>query len=421
MPEPDLPTLVRRLAAEAKQAARVLAQASTHSKNTVLERVSRALRGPPGGDVLEANERDLAIAQDLNLSASVADRLRLDALRLESIAASIDAVRVLPDPIGEITALRGLDSGIRAGRLTVPLGVIAIVYEGHPSLVAEAATLCIKSGNACVLRGGKEAFHSSAALGALFADALRAEGLPPSAVCLLPSTQREAALALLRLDDLIDVAIPRGGDTLSRFVAEHARMPVLRHDRGVCHIFIDESASYDKAERIVLDGKLALPSAANATETVLVARPAADVLPRLCAVLSERGIEIRGCDETRALFASSRLSAEPSYGREHFDLVLNVKVVDGFEAALAHIAEHGTRHTEVIVTERQGSAQRFLHEVDASAVMVNASPRFNDGAELGLGTEIGLSTNKLHVYGPMGLSALCAKKWIVIGDGQTRG
>jgi glutamate-5-semialdehyde dehydrogenase len=422
MPETDLKTLVRHLASEAKQASYALARAGTHTKNAVLGRVSAALRGPRGGDVLEANERDLTIAQDLNLSAAMVDRLRLDAARLESTARDIDAVIALPDPVGQIDRMGPLDSGIRAGRMSVPLGVIAMIYESRPNVTADAATLCIKSGNACVLRGGKEAFHTSQALAALFADALAEEGLPRAAVTLIPSTQREAAAVLIGLADLIDLAIPRGGEGLIRFVTDNARVPVLRHERGVCHVYIDDSADYEKAERIVIDGKTHRPGVCNAIETLLVARAvAAEFGPRLCAALVEHGVEIRACEETRKLFPTARLSGPPNYDAEYLDLVLNVRVVDDFEAALAHLARHGTRHTEVIVTEHLGHAQRFVREVDASAVIVNASSRFNDGAQLGLGAEIGVSTTKLHAYGPMGLSELCTKKWIVYGDGQTRG
>lgn len=421
MADPNLPELVRKLATEAKQASRVLASAPTARKNAVLRRAAEALRGPEGSAVLEANERDLAVAQDLNLSAAMVDRLRLDPKRLQGIATDVESVLRLPDPVGRIEGMTALESGIRAGRMSVPLGVIAMIYESRPNVTADAAALCIKSGNACVLRGGKEAFHSAQAIARIFETALEAEGLPKAAVSLLPTTQREAALVLLGLDDLIDLAIPRGGEGLIRFVAENARVPVLKHYKGVVHVYVDDSANYEMAERIVLNGKVQRPSACNALETLLVARAVAEsYLPRLCAALAQQGVDVRGCDETRRLCPQIARAAAPAYDTEYTDLIVNVRVVDGLEGAFAHIAAHGSHHTDVIVTEDYSRAQRFLREVDASAVMVNASPRFNDGAQLGLGAEIGISTTKLHAYGPMGLAELCTKKWVLYGDGQIR-
>ena len=421
MVDQDVQALVKGLATEAKEASRRLAYASTRVKNAVLRRAAEALRGPAANLVLEANERDLGYAQDLNLSGAMVDRLRLDAKRLEAIARDIDAVVQLPDPVGQIDTLRDLESGVRAGRMSAPLGVIAMIYESRPNVTSDAAALCVKSGNACILRGGKEAFHSSRALAAVFEAALEAEGLPKAAVTLLPTTNREATLALLGLTDLIDLAIPRGGESLIRFVAENARVPVLKHYKGVCHVYIDDGADYDKAERIIVNGKAQKPGVCNAAETLLVSRAVAtSYLPRLCAALAHHGVEIRGCDETRKLYPAAKLAAAPDYDMEYLDLVLNVRVVDGYEGALEHIARHGSLHTEVIVTEDYSRAQRFLREVDASAVVVNASPRFNDGGQLGLGAEIGISTTKLHAYGPMGLAELCTKKWVIYGDGNIR-
>jgi len=421
MAEPDLKALIRKLATDAKAASRILASASTAQKNAVLRHAAEALRGPDGLAVLEANEKDVGAAQDLNLSAAMVDRLRLDAKRLAGIAGDIEAVVRLPDPVGQLESMRELDSGIRAGRMSVPLGVIAMIFESRPNVTADAAALCIKSGNACILRGGKEAFQSSLALAQVFDSALLAEGLPRASVTLVPTTQREATLALLQLDDLIDLAIPRGGESLIRFVAENARVPVLKHYKGVVHVYVDDSADYDKAERIVLNGKVQRPSVCNALETLLVARSVApSYLPRLLSALAREGVQLRGCDETRRLYPEAKLAPPPEYDTEYNDMILNVRVVDGYDGAVAHIARHGSQHTDVIVTENYTLAQRFLREVDASAVMVNASPRFNDGGQLGLGAEIGVSTTKLHAYGPMGLGELCTKKWIVYGDGQIR-
>jgi glutamate-5-semialdehyde dehydrogenase len=422
MPEHDVKALVRKLAVEAKQASRTLASVSTAKKNAVLAHVVEALRGPGQAKVLEANERDLGTAQDLNLSAAMVDRLRLDEKRVAGIAHDVEAVMRLPDPVGQIESMHELPSGIRAGRMSVPLGVIAMIYESRPNVTADAAALCIKSGNACLLRGGKEAFHSSQALASLFDAALVAEQLPVASVSFLPTVHREATLALIGLDDLVDLAIPRGGEGLIRFVSENARVPVLKHYKGVVHVYVDDSADYAKAERIILNGKVQRPSACNAAETLLVARSIAGIfVPKLCAALAAQGVSIRGCDETRSLYPEAKLAPGPEYDTEYTDLILNVRVVDGFEGGLGHIAAHGSQHTDVIVTEDYSRAQRFLREVDASAVMINASPRFNDGGQLGLGAEIGISTTKLHAYGPMGLAELCTKKWIVYGDGQIRG
>jgi len=421
MTDQDIAAQVRSIALDAKRASRVLASASTARKNAVLARVAGALRGGEGQDVLDANERDMGAAQDANLSAAMLDRLRLDRPRLLAIASDLEAVMRLPDPVGQVESLRTLESGISAGRMSVPLGLIAMIYESRPNVTADAAALCIKSGNACILRGGKEAFCSAQALAQLFEAALVAEGLPSSAVALLPTTQREATLALLSLDGIVDLAIPRGGEGLIRFVVENARVPVIKHYKGVCHVYVDQSADYDKAERILVNAKVQRPSACNSAETLLVDRAIAHTyLPRLCKAVTDRKVELHGCPDTLALFPKARAISDGDYDTEYTDFVLNVRVVDGLDGALDHIAKHGSQHTEAIVTEHYGHAQRFLREVDASAVMVNASTRFNDGGQLGLGAEIGISTSKLHAYGPMGLAELCTKKWVVYGDGQVR-
>ncbi len=412
---------VRALATRAKAASRVIASASSATKNAVLRRVAEALRGPAGDRVLAANEQDLIVAQDMNLSAPMLERLRLDRQRMDAIAHDVEAVMRLPDPVGAIESLREMESGVRAGRMTVPLGVIAMIYESRPNVTADAAALCLKSGNACVLRGGKEAFHSATAIAEIFCEALEAEGLPRDVVALIPTTQREATLVLLSLDGLIDLAIPRGGESLIRFVVENARVPVIKHYKGVCHIYVDASADLSKAERIVINAKTQRPGVCNAAETLLVDRAcAAQALPLLARALSAKGVELRGCDETRKLFSDAKPASAADYDTEYLDLIMSVRVVDGFEGAVAHIAQHGSLHTEAIITEDYSRAQRFLREVDASAVVVNASTRFNDGGQLGLGAEIGISTTKLHAFGPMGLRELCTQKWVIYGDGQVR-
>lgn len=414
MSDPDLPNLVRKLASAARAASAALGRADTAVKNAVLRRVARALEGPSRAVVLEANERDLAVAQDLNLSAAMADRLRLDPERLAALVHDLVSLVALPDPVGQIEAHKVHEGGVRSGRMTVPLGVVALIHEGHPQLTAEAAAIAIKSGNACVLRGGKEATHSSEALARIFADALAAEGLPAAAVTLLPSGPREATAALLAHDDLVDLAIVRGGASLVRYVHQHARMPVLAAGPGVRHVYVDARADLPTAERVLRDAK-------SAAGTVLVARDVATLqVPRLCAVLASEGVGVRGCEAVRALHPAARMAPPPSYDAASSDHAVNVRVVDGYEAALAHIAQHGSRHTEVIVTDSWLTAQRFLRDVDASAVLVNASPRFNDAGRLGLGKELGVSTSKLHAYGPIGPAELCTKKWIVYAEGQVR-
>jgi glutamate-5-semialdehyde dehydrogenase len=421
MPDQDIATLVRTIATDAKQAARVISCAATAQKNAVLKHVADALRGPEGKDVLDANERDMGAAQDANLSAAMLDRLRLDRPRLDGIAKDLDAIVALPDPVGQVDQLRKLESGISAGRMNVPLGLIAMIYESRPNVTADAAALCIKSGNACVLRGGKEAFHSAVAIARLYDAALASQGLPKAAVSLLPTTAREATLVLLSLEGIVDLAIPRGGEGLIRFVVENARVPVIKHYKGVCHVYVDQSADYDKAERILVNAKVQRPSACNAAETLLVDRAVAgQYMAKLCRSVFEKNVELRGCPETRALFPKAKAASDADFDTEHTDYILNVRVVDGLNGALDHIARHGSQHTEAIITENYSHAQRFLREVDASAVMVNASTRFNDGGQLGLGSEIGISTSKLHAFGPMGLNELCTKKWVVYGDGQVR-
>jgi glutamate-5-semialdehyde dehydrogenase len=422
MAHEDIQSQVRGIAVAAKAASRVLAAADSARKDAVLARVAATLRGPALASVLEANDKDLRFAEDANLSAAMLDRLRLDEKRVQAIADDVDAVRRLPDPVGQIERFRTLPSGIRAGRMSVPLGVVAMIYESRPNVTSDAAALCIKSGNACILRGGKEAFQSSRAIAAVYESALEAEGFDKAAVSLLPTTQREAALALLALDGLIDLAIPRGGEGLIRFVTENARVPVLKHYKGVCHVYVDATADLDKAERILVNAKVQRPSACNSAETLLVdAAIAQKAVPRLCQAMVERNVELRGCERTRALVHGMKAATEADFDTEYTDFILNVRVVDGLEGALAHIARHGSQHTEAIITESYGHTQRFLREVDASAVLVNASTRFNDGGQLGLGAEIGISTTKLHAYGPMGLEELCTRKWIIYGDGQVRG
>jgi glutamate-5-semialdehyde dehydrogenase len=412
-------TQVEELARRAKQASRALAASTTAEKNAVLSLVAALLR--EDGAVLDANAADLANAKEAGLSAAMIDRLRLDRGRLDAIADAIDDIVKLPDPVGEIVDARRLPNGLDIGRMRVPLGLVAIIYEARPNVTVDAAALCFKSGNACVLRGGKEAFRTNRALAAIFERALVERGFDPSLVTLVPTTDREAALAMIALDGIVDLAIPRGGEGLIRFVAENARVPVIRHYKGVCHVYVDGGADADKAIAIVVNAKAQRPGVCNAMETLLIDEAiASSLLPLIASALIERKVELRGDPRACALVAEMKPAHEADWDEEYLDLICAVKVVDGIDGALAHVAKHGTLHTEAIVTERYAHAERWLREVDASCVLVNASTRFNDGGQLGLGAEVGISTTKLHAYGPMGLAELCALKWIGRGDGQIR-
>jgi len=413
--------LVTRLARRAKEASRVLATASTEKKNAVLRRVAEALRGKAGDLVLEANCNDMAAAVTMGLSKAMLDRLQLDRKRLDAVAEGLDQVVALPDPVGTVVDERVLDNGLRVAKMRAPLGLIGIIYESRPNVTADAAALCLKSGNAVLLRGGKEAFQTNTAIAGLFTQALADEALPPEAVTLLPTTDREATLAMIGLDGILDMVIPRGGEGLIRFVAEHARVPVIQHYKGVCHVFVDRTAEPEMALRIALNAKVNRPGVCNAMETLLVdAGIAPSFLPKLGAAMQAEGVEIRADDRAAVYLDGAKHASAEDWDTEYLDLILNVGVVDGIDGALDHVAKHGSNHTEAIVTEEAANAARWLREVDASLVLVNASTRFNDGFALGLGAEIGISTTKLHAYGPMGLAELCTLKWVGQGEGQVR-
>lgn len=417
----DLTTLVTGLAERAKGATRLLAAASTEQKNAVLRRAAEALRGEAGDRVLDANAKDMVAAAEMGLSKAMLDRLQLDRKRLDAVADGLDQVASLPDPVGSIVEERVLDNGLRVSKMRAPLGLIGIIYESRPNVTADAASLCLKSGNAVLLRGGKEAFLSNTAIAEIFTDALRAEGLPPESVTLLPTTDRQATLVMIGLDGIVDMVIPRGGEGLIRFVAEHAKVPVIQHYKGVCHVFVDRTADPDMALRIALNAKVQRPGVCNSMETLLVDESVApSFLPQLGAAMSKEGVEIRADDRAASYLNGVKRASEEDWDTEYLDLILNVGVVDGIDGALEHVAKHGSNHTEAIVTKDDANAARWLREVDASLVLVNASTRFNDGFALGLGAEIGISTTKLHAYGPMGLAELCTLKWVGQGDGQVR-
>jgi len=414
----ELKDEVEALARRAKAASRALAGLSGERKDALLRAVAAALRAPGSEAVLRANEEDVAAGADL--SPALRDRLRLDRERLDGVAEAVEAIAGLPDPVGQVTEARTLPNGLEVSRVRAPLGLIGIIYESRPNVTVDAAALCFKAGSACLLRGGSEAFRTNRALASIFAGALAAEALDPATVSLLPTLDREATRVMIGLDGVVDLVIPRGGEGLIRFVAENARVPVIRHDKGLCHVYVDRGADIEKAIAIALNSKVQRPGVCNAMETLLVDEAiAAEFLPRLGAAMREAGVELRGCARTRALIDATQ-ATEEDWDEEYLDLVLAVRVVGGFDAALAHIAEHGSLHTEAIVTEDEARAERWVREVDASLVLVNASTRFNDGGQLGLGGEVGISTTKLHAYGPMGLRELCTLKWVGRGQGQVR-
>jgi glutamate-5-semialdehyde dehydrogenase len=418
--EPDLRDQCEGWARRARDASRLLATAAGARTNDWLLRSASALESR-SDDILQANRRDLTAASDYGLTAAQIDRLKLTPDRLRAAAAGLREVATLPDPIGRVLDSSVRPNGLHVHKVSVPLGVILFLYESRPNVTVDAAGLCVKSGNAVILRGGKEARHSNAALHRLLQDCLREAGLPPDAVQLVSTPDRAAVGHLLRLDQYIDLVIPRGGESLIRRVAEEARMPVLKHYQGNCHVYVDRAADLDMALRILVNAKCQRPGVCNAAESLLVHRDVAEAfLPRAAAALLPRGVELRGCDETRRRIADAKPATEADYAAEYLDLILSVKVVGSLEEAIDHINRYGSTHTDAIVTGDLTAARRFTAAVDSSAVMVNASTRFNDGYEFGLGAEIGISTDKFHARGPCGLKELTSYKYIVYGEGQVR-
>lgn len=411
---------VRQLALAARTAAPMIAMLSTEAKRAVLRCMAEELeRQAP--TILAANARDVDAARAAGRAEHLLDRLRLDEVRLASVAAGIHAIADLPDPVGQVTRSETRPNGIRVTRVRIPLGLIAMIYEARPNVTADAAALCFMAGNVVLLRGGSEAFSSNRAIAGALRQALRARGLPEAAITLIEDLRRESVLELLQLSDLVDLAIPRGGESLIRFVTEHARVPVIKHYQGVCHLYVDASADPGLALRLLIDGKTTRPAVCNALETLLVhADIAPAFVPSAIAALRERGVEVRGCERTRALSSAVAAATEADYAAEFLDLVIAVRVVDDLDAAIAHIRRYGSDHTEVIATRDEAAAEGFVGALRSAVVMVNASSRFSDGGELGLGAEIGISTTRLHAYGPMGAEALTIERFVVRGEGQVR-
>ena len=411
---------VEALAADCEAASRELSTLSTDTKNRTLRRMADALEAAED-EILSANDRDVAGAREDGLSEALIDRLVLTPERIRKMADALRDVASFADPVGEMSGTTQRPSGIEVGQMRIPLGVIAMIYEARPNVTADAAGLCFKAGNAVLLRGGSNAFHSNQAVAAALHRALEAEGVPPAAVTLVPTTDRAAVQEMLTLNQHIDLVIPRGGEGLIRFVDETSRIPVIKHYKGVCHLYVDRDADLEVAEDLLLDGKVSRPSVCNALETLLVHEDVAEnFLPRAKGLLDDAGVELRGDERTRQLLPGVAAATDDDYAAEYLDLTLAARVVGSDDAAQDHITEYGSNHTEVIATDALPTARRFVRSVDASVVLVNASSRFSDGGELGLGAEIGISTTKLHAYGPMGLDALTTEKFVVYGEGETR-
>ena len=410
----------RAMADRAKLASRQLALASGAAKDRWLRQTAGSIRSRTS-EILEANARDVANGPAMGLNAAAIDRLSLDAKRLEAIARSLEAVAALPDPVGEGIASSRRPNGLEVSQIRVPLGVIFMIYESRPNVTVDAAALCVKSGNSAILRGGKEAIQSNRALHRTLADELTACGLPGDAVQLVATADRAAVGHLLGMPDRIDLAIPRGGESLIRRVVAEAKMPVLKHYTGNCHVYVDAEADHAMAVKVVVNAKAQRPGVCNAAETLLVHREiAASFLPLVADALQARGVELRGDGASRAIVPWMKEALAADWDTEYLDLILAVSVVDSLDHAISHITRHGSGHTEAILTRSLAHARRFVAEVDASAVVVNASTRFHDGGQLGLGAEIGISTDKIHARGPCGLRELTSTKWVVYGDGQIR-
>ncbi|MBN1847434.1 MAG: glutamate-5-semialdehyde dehydrogenase [Deltaproteobacteria bacterium] len=412
--------MMEEIAKDAKNASRQLRKTGRRQKDEALERMACNLLQMEK-DIIEENKKDLSLAADRGLSSAMIDRLTLDRKTIQSMADGLREVKALPDPVGAVTGMWKRPNGLQVGRMRIPLGVIGFIYESRPNVTVDAAGLCLKSGNAVILKGGSEAIHSNLILDKALKKALLETGMPGQAVQVIPSTDREAVNLLLGMDEWVDIIIPRGGEGLIRFVAENSRIPVLKHYKGVCHVYVDEAAELQTAYDICFNAKVQRPGVCNAMETLLVhEKIAVNFLPTMIKRFRDAGVEIRGCPKTLDVIPDAKPAVEQDWPAEFLDLILAVKIVANMDQALDHIEKYGSNHTEAIVTKDYARSRQFLTEVDASVVLVNASTRFNDGGQLGLGAEIGINTSKLHAFGPMGLEELTTTKFIVYGDGQIR-
>lgn len=416
----DVIEYMQTLGRHARQASRALARAGTETKNRALLAMAAEIRAAAAILKLE-NERDLEAGKSKGLEAALLDRLTLTDARIESMAEGLEQIAALPDPIGEISDMTYRPSGIQLGRMRVPLGVVGIIYESRPNVTADAAALCLKSGNATILRGGSEAIHSNQAIAVCIRRGLEQAGLPDTAVQVVQTTDRAAVGQLITMPEYVDVIVPRGGKGLIERISNEARVPVIKHLDGICHVYIDSEADLDMAEEIAVNAKCHRYGVCNAMETLLVdAAVAETILTRLAVRYADEGVELRGCARTRAILKDISAATDADWDTEYLAPILSIKIVEGLGEAMEHIHQHSSGHTDAIVTENYQRARRFLAEVDSSSVMVNASTRFADGFEYGLGAEIGISTDKIHARGPVGLEGLTSQKWIVLGSGQVR-
>ena len=408
------------MARAARDASLEMARRPSKTKDAALLAIAERLEAD-AGFIRQENQKDLARAADMGLSAAMIDRLTVTADGIESMAAGLREVSRLDDPVGSLGESWQRPNGLQVARMRIPIGVIGIIYESRPNVTIDAAGLCLKAGNAVILRGGSEAFYSNRALASAIGHGLRRAGLPEQAVQIVPVRDREAVSFLLQQDEFVDLIIPRGGEALIRFVAENSRIPVLKHYKGVCHVYVDEAADLEMAEKICFNAKVQRPGVCNAMETLLVHQSVAErFLPQMAARFAEAGVELRGCSRTCRILTGAKPAMEEDWPAEYLDLTLAIKVVDDMDQAIAHIARYGSNHTDAIVTLDYRRARSFVRDVDSSVVLVNASTRFNDGGQLGLGAEIGISTSKLHAFGPMGVKELTTTKFVVFGDGQVR-
>jgi glutamate-5-semialdehyde dehydrogenase len=411
---------ILQVARKAREAGYVLANLPTSTKNAALEEMAKALH-QSASKLKKANAIDVTAARKAGLSPAMIDRLTLSESTLRGMANSLKEVALLPDPVGEVSKMWKRPNGLWVGKMRIPLGVIGIIYESRPNVTSDAAGLCLKAGNAVILRGGSEAIHSNLAIGEILQRVGNQHGIPAGAIQIIPTTSRRAVEEMLQLEEYIDVIIPRGGEDLIRFVVSHSKIPVIKHYKGVCHVFVDATADLEMAQAISYNAKVQRPGVCNAMETLLVHRDIASrFLPPMAEKFRAAGVELRGCPESRRILKFIKAAREADWAAEYLDLILAVRVVAGLEEAIAHIIRYGSSHTDSIVTGDYTNAQRFLKEVPSSTVLVNASTRFSDGFELGLGAEIGISTTKLHAFGPMGVEDLTTSKFIVYGSGQIR-
>ncbi len=413
-------SIIKEIAENAKSASRSIATASTDEKNRVLDFIAAGLEEYKAA-IYSENTKDLKAAETKNMSDAMIDRLKITDKTLESMVKGLKEIILLDDPVGEITKTWIRPNGLEVSKKRIPLGVIAMIYESRPNVTVDAAALCLKAGNACILRGGSEAFFSNKILGQIIENAMNKAGLNDNIVQVLPVKDHDAITYLLSYDELIDLVIPRGGESLIRFVVKNSAIPVLKHYKGVCHAYVDKNADIDKAVNICFNSKAQRPGVCNAMETLLVHRDIAEkFLPVMAEKFAEAGVELRGCEKTCKILSHISKADENDWTREYLDLILSVKTVDTMDEAMNHIAEFGSDHTDVIVTMNKTTADEFIKNVNSSMVGVNVSTRFNDGGELGLGAEIGISTSKLHAFGPMGLEELTTTKFVVTGNGQVR-